>query len=141
MKLAASILALSLLIPTTIHGQYLDAVIPVGTRPTKVLWNPTSNKVYVSNTYSNTVTIINGSDNSVITTLQVPTGPLEMVWNSRDNKVYAVCGEGNRVAVICGYGDTLIRRVHVSGWPTRLTYCETDGVPPVHWTLGVVSVA
>jgi YVTN family beta-propeller protein len=90
-------------------SQFLEATIPTGDSPTDVLWNPVSNKVYVANSQSDNVTIINGATNQVIATVDVQEYPSGFAWNSVMNKVYCVSGDNERVTVIDGAGDTVIK--------------------------------
>jgi YVTN family beta-propeller protein len=103
-------------------GQYLEATIPVGHTPTSILWNPTSNKVYVCNEQSGSVSVISGATNQVVATITGMDYPVGLAWNSVRNKVYCTDGEGNRLVVIDGVGDSVLARVHVSGWPNKMTY-------------------
>jgi len=111
---------------TVVQGQYLETTIPVGAMPAYILWNPTSSKVYVSNSNDNTVTIIDGATNQVLVTRAVPSYPGALVWNSVANRVYCLCSDGNRVAVIDGASDVVIERIRVPENPVRAVYNPTQ---------------
>jgi len=64
----------------------IDAVT-VGESPRRVVVNQETNTVYVTNQLSETVSVIDGSKNIVIDTIDVPE-PYEMAINSKQNKVY-----------------------------------------------------
>jgi YVTN family beta-propeller protein len=104
------------------QAQYLETTIPVGNTPTSILWNPTSNKVYVCNEQSASVTVIDGATNAVLASIPVADYPTFLAWNSADNKVYCASGESDRLTVIDGVGDTVIQSLHVSGFPTIMVY-------------------
>ncbi len=118
-------LAAICLVAGVARSQYLEAQIPVGESPQQVFWNPTSNKVYVSNEQAGTVTVIDGATNQVRATIRVADYPFEICHNSVMNKIYVVSGESNRLNVIDGVGDTLITKVSVSGYPCRMAFNAT----------------
>jgi len=106
------------------RAQYWETTIPVGHLPAAVLWNPTSNRVYVANTESYDVTIIDGATNAVIGTLPVPNNSYLacLCWNSVENKVYCTSTDPDWLNVIDGAGDTLLHRVRMRGSPTYMAY-------------------
>ncbi len=104
------------------RAQYLEAQVPTGDSPQQVFWNPTSNKVYVSNEQAGTVTVIDGATNNVRATVAVADYPLNICHNTVLNKVYVSSWDSNRINVIDGDGDTLIRKITVSGCPMFMTF-------------------
>jgi YVTN family beta-propeller protein len=106
-------------------SQYLEATIPTGDSPTDVLWNPVSNKVYVANSQSDNVTIINGASNQVIATVDVQEYPSGFAWNSVMNKVYCVSGDNERVTVIDGAGDTVIKTFRTAARANGIAFNST----------------
>jgi YVTN family beta-propeller protein len=104
------------------RAQYLEAQIPVGESPQQVFWNPTSNKVYVSNEQDGTVMVIDGATNQVRATIAVADYPLLICHNTVLNKIYVSSWDSNRINVIDGVGDTLIRKISVSGCPMFMTF-------------------
>ena len=136
--LSASVLLIAALaLPA--RGQYLETVISLGHGAQDILWNPTSNKVYTAN-YDNTVSIINGATNEVITTLATPEGPFEPAWNSVTNKVYVVCSDANRVVAIDGQTDAITANVALPGWPGPAAYSAASNKLYVSLDDGRVSV-
>jgi YVTN family beta-propeller protein len=62
----------------------------------------TSNKLFVSNSFTNTITVINPVTNKVVNTLEVQSSPGEFVVDSQ-NKLWVICGgnyEGNDGALV-----------------------------------------
>jgi len=120
-------LLLVILLLKSTPAQYLEATIPVGHLPADVLWNPTSNKVYVANTESYDVTIIDGATNAVIGTVPVPANSYlaDLCWNSVENKVYCTSTDPDWLNVIDGAGDSLLHRVRMRGGPTYMAYNAT----------------
>jgi YVTN family beta-propeller protein len=81
--------------------------LPVGSYPRGVAVNPVTNKVYVANTgdgisSSNTVTVIDGTTDTVATTVTVGFKPTAIAVNSVTNQVYVANFGGTTVTVIDG---------------------------------------
>ena len=70
--------------------------IPVGVRPRGIAANPVTNRVYVANIWSNTVSVIDGITNAVIATIPVGELPYSVAVNAATNKVY-VANQGETV--------------------------------------------
>ena len=73
-----------LLIMTIISAQWLKATIPVGDNPWDLIYNPLNNKVYCANDWSNTVSVLDDTSDSVITT--IPVGSSPRAWNPIQNR-------------------------------------------------------
>ena len=58
----------------------------VGNGPWGVAVSPDGTKAYVSNTFSNTTSVINTTDDTVIATVPVGTGPLGVAVSSDGTK-------------------------------------------------------
>jgi YVTN family beta-propeller protein len=84
--------------------------------PHAVVVNPKTNKVYAVNTGNNTVTVMNGSTNS-ITTVGVGTGPMAISINSVTNKIYVGNSGSGTVSVIDGATDAVAATVEVGALP------------------------
>ena len=103
----------------------METVIPVGSTPLDVAWNPASNKVYTANSQGGSVTVIDGATNQVLATVPVADDPTFLCYNSVDNKVYCTTGDPDWLYVMDGVGDTVIKRVRMRGYPTLMTYNAT----------------
>src|SRR5690349_14983814 len=77
-------LAAVLLGVPTVAGAHTVTTIPVGTDPIAVAVNAATNRIYVVNQYSDTVTVIDGATNATAT---VPVGsfPITVAVNARTN--------------------------------------------------------
>jgi YVTN family beta-propeller protein len=80
-------------------GQTVIATVPVGMAPFALAANTTSNKIYVANFASNTVTVIDGATNNT-TTVAVGAVPVALAVNPATNKVYVVNYGSDTVTVI-----------------------------------------
>ncbi len=62
-------------------------IVPAGNGATYLGHLGTHNKVYVTNTFGDDVTVIDGAGDSLVCTIQVPGGPGGMTTNETDGKV------------------------------------------------------
>jgi YVTN family beta-propeller protein len=66
--------------------------------------------------------VIDGANDSVITTVTVGYSPWDLVYNSTNNKVYCTNINGGNVTVIDGAADTVIATILVGNDPYGLVY-------------------
>jgi YVTN family beta-propeller protein len=114
------------------HAQYVSGqiigivddigvtTISVGTRPAGVAVNTTTNKLYVANSGSNDVTVIDGTTNSVVATLTDPNAvaPLAVAVNSTTNTIYVANSQSNNLTVIDGATDSVTATITVGTSPS-----------------------
>jgi YVTN family beta-propeller protein len=95
-------LAVSLLLlpQAPVRAQTVTATVPLGTSPVAVAVNQATNKIYVANSASKSVTVIDGGTNST-TTVPVGLTPIAVAVNSVTNKIY-VANRGNALMNIKG---------------------------------------
>jgi YVTN family beta-propeller protein len=105
--LRSSLLSFVLLASAASFAQHLRAQIPVGTAPTGIAVNITTNRVYVSNIGSNTVSVIDGATNTVIKTIPVGNQPTTVVLYAPANLVYAFNSADNTLSIIDGNTNTV----------------------------------
>jgi YVTN family beta-propeller protein len=91
--------------PMCAFSQTAVATVGVGTRPQVAAVNPVTNKIYVANQGSNTVTAIDGATNTT-TTVAVGGSPLSVAVNPVTNKIYVANQGGSTVTVIDGATNT-----------------------------------
>jgi YVTN family beta-propeller protein len=84
--------------------------------------NPVTNKIYVTNTFGNSVTVIDGATNDT-TSVAAGTGPEPVALNPVTNKIYVVNTNSNNVTVLTEvpYADTQVR-AEVDTLPNHTTY-------------------
>ena len=118
--LVTTLLAVSLVLmgaPGVSVAQTVVATVAVGTNPIAVGVNPTTNKVYVANIGSNTVSVIDGATNSVVATPTVGTDPRAIGVNLTNGKVYVPNRLSNSVSVIDGASNLVVATVPVGDNP------------------------
>lgn len=117
-------------------------MIVVGEKPSAIAVNPTMNKVYVANALSNSVSVIDGSRNTVIDTIKVGGHPLGIAVNQYTNKIYVTNFESVNVSVIDGETDKVIANISNAGFrPYKLAIdTRTNLVYVASSSLAIVSV-
>jgi YVTN family beta-propeller protein len=98
--IAFAIAALALW-PAAGHAQKVTATVAVGAVPRMAAVNPVTNKTYVVNSNSNSVTVIDGATNAT-TTVNTGTSPFAAAVNPVTNKIYVPNFGSNTVTVIDG---------------------------------------
>src|SRR5260370_40749645 len=71
----------------SVYGQTVTATVGVGAQPNAVSVNPVTNKIYVANARSKTVTVIDGASNTA-TTVTDGNGPHTVAVNPGTNTSY-----------------------------------------------------
>ncbi|BBJ28362.1 YncE family protein [Athalassotoga saccharophila] len=79
------------------------ANIPVGKWPSAIGINPKTDMIYVANSGNNTVSVINGKDNSILKTIYVGRGPWGICVDQNKNIVYVALEGLNMVKAIRGF--------------------------------------
>jgi len=74
----------------------------VGNNPFGVLYDPGNQRIYVANYASRTVSVINSSTNSVVSTVAAGNGPWNLAYDNANNDVYVTDFGSNTVSVIAG---------------------------------------
>src|SRR5438094_4230327 len=98
-------------------GGTVVATIPVGGNPAGVAYNSGNGYVYVTNPFSDIVSVINGT--TVVATVPVEYNPSGVAYDSGNGYVY-VANYGSYVSVI--NGTTVVATVPVGGDPRGRAY-------------------
>ncbi len=98
------------------------ATIPVGTTPKGVAYNPTNNKVYVTNT--TTTSVIDPNTNTVVTTIP-SAGGCDVVVNPNTNKIYVANGG---LTIIDGATNTVVGSASSGGQHCMLSINPTTNM-------------
>ncbi len=93
-------------------SQKLIGMINVGGQPGRLAVNSTTNMIYVPNTTLNTITVVDGSSNHVVTNIAMPSAPFSVAVNPTTNMVYVTTGSpSNSVVVVNGSSNTVTATV------------------------------
>ena len=91
----------------SISAANVVATVSVGTTPMSVAYNPTTNKIYVTNDGDSTLSVINGITDTV-TSVSINSGNHSVAANPTTNKIYVANEAGNNVTVLDGTTDTVV---------------------------------
>ncbi len=117
------------------------ATVPTGRAPAALCWNSATDRVYVSNRDSDTVTVIDGRSNSVIARVKVGDQPGALVFNPIGNKVYVANEGSSSVTVIDGSNNSVLRTIAVGTQPHALAWNATNNkVYCANWSSNTVSI-
>jgi len=88
------------------------ATVRVGISPAQMAVSPDRRSVYIANTGSDTVSVLNTDDNTIARTIALPSGsaPVDVAVDPKGRYLYTANGGSNRVSVL----DTRARRVVAS---------------------------
>jgi YVTN family beta-propeller protein len=125
------------------------ATVPVGYRPHGVAVNPLTNRIYVSNAgdtglgNSNTVSVINGADNTVVATITVGSEPFGVAVHTGLNRVYVSNRFDGTVSVIDGATNGVVATIPLPGavQPEEIAVNKASGkIYVANWSSSNVSV-
>jgi len=105
------------------------ATIPVGSVPIGMAVNATSNKIYVANSGSNDVSVIDGASNSVAATITDPNAvsPVAVAVNPTTNTIYVANCRSNNLSVIDGATNSVTATIPVGTCPSGVAVdSQTD---------------
>ncbi len=102
--------------------------IPVGTYPEEIAFDKNNGYLYVPNVDDNTVSVINGANNTVVATVPVGAGPYGVAFDSTNGYLYVTNLSDNTVSVINGATNTVIGNpIPVGNSPYGATFDSTNG--------------
>ena len=98
----------------------------VGEQPFGLAVNSLTNILYVANSVSNTISVINGSNDKIIENIDVSNNPLHVAVNQIHNLVYVT--HPNSLSIIDAKNNTLIDKISISvKEPMSLSVNEVAG--------------
>jgi YVTN family beta-propeller protein len=97
-----------------------------GTSPTAVAVNPATNTIYLANGGSGEVTVINGTNNAVTTTVSVGTTPVAVAVNPVTNTAFVANSGSGNLTVIDGSSNSVTTTVATGTTPTAVAVDPTS---------------
>jgi YVTN family beta-propeller protein len=94
--------------------------LAVDTYPVGVAVNPVANKIYATDEFSNSVSVISGTSNSVEGTITVGNFPYGVAVNPFDSRVYVTNRGSNTISVIDGSTNTKLHNITVQNSPVGI---------------------
>jgi YVTN family beta-propeller protein len=98
----------------------VDDVIWVGNFPSGVCVNPLTNRIYVTRFTGASVSVVDGSKDSVITNIGVGNDPTGICVNPLTNRIYVANAGSHSVSVIDGVSNTVVDSINVGVEPRRI---------------------
>ena len=94
--------------------------IMVGNGPHAIAVNEITNKIYVANTKTGNVSVIDSNSGSALKNIRVGASPGYIAVDSDHNKIYVANQDSNTVSVIYGNSDTQIAQIPVGESPQHI---------------------
>lgn len=107
------------------------ATAPVGNSPEGLAYDSSKGEVYVANSGTNDVSVINGSSNTVVATVAVGVSPHYVGYDSARGELFVANTGSNNVSVICdgspscggpSYQNTVVATIRVGSEPLGVAY-------------------
>ncbi|HEY3669307.1 MAG TPA: beta-propeller fold lactonase family protein [Acidimicrobiia bacterium] len=95
------------------------ATVRVGVSPAQMAVSPDRKSVYIANTGSDTVSVLNTDDNTIARTIALPprSRPIDVAVNPNGRYLYIADGGSNRVAVLDARAERVVASVRVGTQP------------------------
>ena len=120
------------------------SVIPVDNFPQALLFNPSNNDIYVANRGSRTVSVIDGSNSTLLDTAIVGSEPVALLFNPSNTDVYVGSVVSNSVSILDSEKNTVAGTVDINSLPLALEFNPSNKAVYVAGTLtgvdGLISV-
>jgi len=116
----ASVFFIALALPRVSLADSLITNINVGAYPFSIAINENTNKIYVVNRDSDSVSVIDGATNAVSATISVGSKPRHLAVNPNTNRIYVSNYDSNTVSVIDGATNSMIGTIAVGVNPTTI---------------------
>jgi 40-residue YVTN family beta-propeller repeat len=98
-----------------------------GLSPTEIAYDSSNGYVYVTNYNSNSVSVINGATNTVITGIPVGSYPWGVAYDSSNGYIYVAIYNSSNVSVINGATNKVIANIPVGSYPFGVAYDSSNG--------------
>jgi YVTN family beta-propeller protein len=87
--------------------------------------NPTTNRIYVSNSFESSLSVIDGVTNNVVDTIGIGFFPDQVAVNPMTNRIYVANTHGDSISVIDGTSGTVLTTIPVGVGPEDITVDAT----------------
>jgi YVTN family beta-propeller protein len=112
-----TIVVLALSACSLAQAQTVSRNLAAGQQPMAIAVNETTNKAYIVNHNSASVTVIDGKTRAVVATVKTGAGPEGIAVNPATNRVYVANAGDSSVTVIDGGNDTVVATVRTGSYP------------------------
>ena len=104
----------------------INASIKVGLHPQSAIITPSGDYVYVSNKFSDTVSVIDASSNTVVKTISVGGWPSQVTITQDGEHVYVINESSNTISVIDTSSNVVVANINIGSSP-RYIVMGLDG--------------
>lgn len=104
------------------------ATLTVGLQPIAAVYDPDNNEVYVANSNSSNVSVINAGTPAVIGSIAVGDAPLGLAYDSGQHELFVANDESNDTSVVSTTSNTVVTTVSVGLRPDGAAYNSNLGV-------------
>jgi YVTN family beta-propeller protein len=108
--------------------------------PEDVTVNPATNRVYVANYLTNSVSVLDGATNTVISNVGVGANPIGLEVNPATNRIYVSSLTSSSVSVIDGATNIVIANIGVGQFPNGIAINPNTNFIYVVNVIGSVSI-
>jgi YVTN family beta-propeller protein len=102
------------------------STITVGTTPHELAFDSLNNRIYVCNTASDNVSVIQTSDDTVIATVAVGDTPSGIAFDSINDRMYVTNAVDGTVKVIATASNTVTNTITVGTFPIGIAYDQVN---------------
>jgi YVTN family beta-propeller protein len=106
----------------------------MGRSPAGIGVNPATNRVYVANASSNTVTVLDGSTDNPVASIPLASGPTNVAVNATTNRIYVVLSS-DQLAVINGATNAVTGTVSFPAASSARGVAVNEGANRIYVTL------
>ena len=111
-----------------VFGNSVISVIPVGSFPQALVFNPSNNNIYAANRDSGSVSVIETNNDTVIKSVAVGASPHALVFNPSNNNIYVTNRDSGTVSVIETNNNTVIKNVTVGSFQNNCSSTQTTKI-------------
>jgi YVTN family beta-propeller protein len=105
----------------------LATSIVVGSEPSAVAYDSGMGELFVANSNSDNVSVINDTTDTVVATVPVGTDPLAVTYDSGKGEVFVSNEKSANVSVISDATNTVVDTIAVAGYPLFSAYDSAKG--------------
>jgi YVTN family beta-propeller protein len=101
--------------------------LPAGSAPFGIAFNPNNGNMYMTNFNSGSVSVVNPSTNTVISTIPVGSAPFGIAFNPNNGNMYVTDAGNNSVSVINPSTNTFVATIPVGSAPFGIAFNPNNG--------------
>jgi YVTN family beta-propeller protein len=105
----------------------LATTVGVGSGPSAVAYDSGKGEVFVTNSESDNVSVINDTTDTVVANIPVGTDPLAATYDSGKGEIFISNEKSANVSVISDATNTVIQTIAVAGYPLFSAYDSANG--------------